>query len=308
VRIIINTVLQTLLPDRPMKRLRLSAVALLVFLAIFYNIERLDFEQQNLIDIQTIVYVVSVVAVVSVLFIPVLSRLSVFSSLSVWTGILIFCKLVLPENRPLLGGIYTYLFVTEAVLLNIAVALAHNVARNLAEFEEVVKNITFADVSHRAKNLSEVEDDIQVELLRSRRHHYPLTVMVVQPNPQSVKAVLHRMVQEVQQAMMTRYVIASLARIIGDQLRRTDIVVDQYEQGRFIIVSPDTDSVNSTALAHRIKSAAAEKLGVDLSCGIASFPDRALTFEELVSQAESQLQQSTAVSSLTIYTSNETSL
>lgn len=291
-----------------MKRLRRSVVALLVFLAIFYNIERLDFGQKNVIDIQSVVYVIGLAAVVAIIFVPVMWRAHVALPMLLWSSVLIVCKLLIPENRPLFGGIYTYLFITEFVLLNILVALTHNVARNLHEFEEAVKNITFAEVSRRVKKLSDVEEDVQNELLRSRRHHYPLTVMVIKPNPGSIRAVLHRMVHEVQQAMMSRYVVTSLARVIGDQLRRTDIIVDQHEQGRFIIVSPDTDSVNSAVLADRIKSATAVTLGVDVTCGSASFPDGALTFEELVSQAESQLQQSSALSSMTVYTSSETKI
>lgn len=290
-----------------MKRLRRSVVALLVFLAIFYNIERLDFGQQNLIDIQSVVYVVGLAAVVAIIFVPMTWRAHVALQMLLWSSVLIVCKLLIPENRPLLGGVYTYLFTTELVLLNVLVALTHNVARNLHEFEEVVQNITFADVNHRVKNLSDVEEDIQTELLRSRRHHYSLTVMVIEPDPKSIRAVLHRMVHEVQQAMIGRYVITSLARVIGDQLRRTDIVIDQHEQGRFIVVSPDTSAMSSTVLADRIKFAAAEKLGVELSCGVASFPDEALTFEELVGQAKTQLQKA-AISrlSMPVYSSTET--
>jgi len=294
-----------------MKRLRRSVLALLVFLAIFYNIERLDFGQQNVINIQPIVYLVGFAAVVSVIFVPILRRRSVVVSIAIWIGVLVVGKLIMPEGRPLWGGIYTYLSITEAVLVAMLVVLAKNVARNLFEFEEVVKNISFADMGRRVKSLSEVEDDIHGELLRSRRHHYPLTVMVVQPDPESVKAALHRMVQEVQKAMMARYVIASLARVIGGQLRRTDIVVDQHQQGRFVIVSPDTSAAHSAVLAERIKTAATEKLGVELSCGIASFPDEALTFTELVSQAEAQLSESKSMpvmSSLPVYTANETKL
>jgi GGDEF domain-containing protein len=292
-----------------MKRLRRSVVALLIFLALFYNIERLDLGQQNIINIQGIVYFVGLVATVSVVFVPLFWHRPVVLSIAIWTGILMISKLLVSEGRPVWGGIYTYLSITETVLLAILVVLAKIVARNLLEFEEVVKNITFADVGRRVKSLDEVEDDIQVELLRSRRHHYPLTVMVIQPDRESVKAVLHRMVLEVQQAMMARYVLASLARLIGGQLRRTDIVVDQHEQGRFVIVSPDTNAAHSAALAERIKTAAAEKLGVELACGVASFPDEALTFTELVSQAESQLSKSVPMmSSLPVYTMNETKL
>jgi GGDEF domain-containing protein len=104
--------------------------------------------------------------------------------------------------------------------------------------------------------------------------------------------------------MMARYVITSLARIISKQLRRTDMVLDQHERGRFIIISPDTSASSSETLAQRIKSAAAEQLGVTVSCGVASFPDEALTFEELVHQAETGLQPE-SLSKLPAYAASE---
>ena len=89
--------------------------------------------------------------------------------------------------------------------------------------------------------------------------------------------------------MMGRYVFTSLAGAIGKELRRTDMVLEEREHRRFIIVSPETDTRGSSELVQRIRAAASERLGVSLECGIASFPDEALTFEELVHQAETRL-------------------
>ncbi len=289
-----------------MKHLRISFFALLVHLAVFYNIERLDFGQQNVIDIQAFVYVLGFVALISIIFVPVLWRLHVSVSLALWLGVYVICRLLIFNQRPLLGGIDTYLSITELAALYILIVLAHNVTRDLQDFEEAVKNITFADVSRRVQKLEDASEEIQTELIRSRRHHYPLTVMIIQPDAKSIKAVLHRTVQELQQAMMARYVITSLARIISKQLRRTDMVLDQHERGRFIVISPDTSASSSDTLAQRIKSAAVEELGVSVSYGVASFPDEALTFEELVHQAESSLQSPPeSLSKLPVYAADE---
>jgi GGDEF domain-containing protein len=242
----------------------------------------------------------------SVIFVPALRRLHVAVSLVLWLGVYVMCRLFIFNQRPLLGGIDTYLSITELAALYILIVLAHNVARDLHDFEEAVKNITFADVSRRVRKLEDASEEIQTELIRSRRHHYPLTVMIIEPDAKSIKAVLHRTVQELQQVMMTRYIITSLARVISKQLRRTDMVLDQHERGRFIIISPDTSASSSDTLAQRIKSAAAEQLGVSVLCGVASFPDEALTFEELVHQAETGLQSPPeSLSKLAVYASNK---
>lgn len=269
-----------------MTHLRRSVVALVINLAIFYNIERLDFGARDVVDIQSFVYILGLAGILSVLLVPWLARQRVTISLVIWVIVYFLFKLLVFNNRPLLGDVYTYLTITEIALLMISVWWAHDVGRHLLDFEEAVKNITFADISRRVRKLEDAQEDIQTELIRSRRHNHPLTVMVVEPEPDSIQVALNRTIEEVQRAMMTRYVTTSLARVISNQLRRTDMVLDQRDRGRFVILSPDTNAANAAALADRIQAAAAVQLGVLVSCGVASFPDEALTFEELVHQAK----------------------
>ena len=284
-----------------MKHLARSIITLLIGLAVFFNIERMDFGQQNVIDIQTFVYVLGILAVLAVIMIPAMWNTPLPVSLALWLGLYLLCRLSFFSSRPLLGGVHTYLSITEVALLSILVGLAHNVGRGLHDFEEAVKNITLSDVNRRVRNMDEAIEDIRMELVRSRRHQRPLTVMVIEAKPESIRAVLHRTVQEVQRAMMTRYVVTSLARVIGNQLRRTDMVLDQRDRGRFVILSPDTNVASSSVVVGRIQAAAAEQLGVSIACGLASFPDDALTFEELVHRAEGHLQESMEVAKLPSY-------
>jgi GGDEF domain-containing protein len=285
---------------------RRSIIALLIALTLFFNIERLDFGQPNIIDIQTFVYVIGTLAVLSLIMLPVMWRASFAVSLALWIGIYLLCKVMYFNTRPLLGGIHTYLSITEVALLSLLIWLAHDLGRSLHDFEEAVKNITLSDVNRRVRKIDEAIEDIRMELVRSRRHQRPLTVIVIEAKPESIQAVLHRTVQDVQRAMMTRYVVTSLARVIGNQLRRTDMVLDQRDRGRFVILSPDTNVASSSVVVDRIQAAAAEQLGVSIACGIAAFPDDALTFEELVHRAEATLQPSRDMTELATYAPAET--
>jgi hypothetical protein len=47
-----------------MKRLPLSIILLILFLSFFFNLERLDFGAQDLININTFVYIIETVAIV----------------------------------------------------------------------------------------------------------------------------------------------------------------------------------------------------------------------------------------------------
>jgi GGDEF domain-containing protein len=246
----------------------------------------MDIGSEDTVDIQSFVYVVGALAVMSVIGIPFLGRSRLAVPVILWLGAYLFCKVFVFTERPLWGDINTYLSITEMTLLWILIALARIVSRAFYDFEEVVQNITLSDVSHRVLTLREAENDIHNELTRGRRYQRPLSVVVVEPDPDSIQISLHRTVREVQQAMMIRYVVTSLARVFDQVLRRIDLIITQQEQGRFVILCPETNSDGSRVVIDRIREAVSAQLGVSVRCGAASFPDEALTFDELVTQAE----------------------
>jgi len=52
---------------------------------------------------------------------------------------------------------------------------------------------------------------------------------------------------------------------------------------------PETNAASSEILRQRIQTAVKSSLGVSLTIGVASFPDDALTFEELLHKASAKL-------------------
>ena len=278
-----------------MRRLTRSAVILIIALAVFYNIERLDLGQVNPIDIASIVYVLGLLAAISVITLPILQRSSVVVSLSLWAGIYLLTKLLLMfffNGRPLIGGVYTYLGITELVLLLIVVWLAHDFAAGLHEFAVAVERITFSVSDRHVRQYHGVDEDIQVEMFRCRHNHHPLSIILVKPDPDSIQATLHRLAQEVQQKMLSGYVINNMACTLKKYLRLTDLILEQREQGRFIIVCPETNAADSKLVVEYIQSVATEQLGTPIAYGMATFPDEAVTFEELMERAEAALRSS----------------
>jgi hypothetical protein len=268
-----------------MRYLRSSVIANLVFLTFFFNIERVDLGQKNLVDISSLVYPLVIAAMLSVLIVPWLRHRTMIWSMSGWVVIFIGVKMFRSSSRPAFGGIYTYLTLTELLFLLVGIVLAHRLGQALNDFEETVENLTMAGASRRVKKPDAATEEIQIELGRSRRFNRNLIVTVVEPDPRTIDVVLHQSVMEVQQKLMARYVTASLARAISSLLRRSDLIIDQHEEGRLVIFSPDTDVAEAQLMEARIRSVAGN-LGAELGIGMASFPDQALTFEELVLRAE----------------------
>ncbi len=272
-----------------MNNLRRSIIALLFSLTVFFNIERLDLQQRNAIDIPSFVYVLGFLAVVVIIGVHRQWRLPIYVWFTGVGAIYLINKLFLFNGRPLIEGIYIYITITEMVFLLINTWLAWRVAQHLYDFEEAVENISFNSSSSRVLPPEIGHSAIQTEVNRGRRYQRPVSLVVIEPEAGSIQAALHRTVREVQQALMSRYVFLALSRVVSEQMRRMDISMEQKHNGRLIIACPETDSKGAQTMVNRIREVAAEKLGLDIKYGIACFPGNALTFEELLSQAEDQL-------------------
>lgn len=275
-----------------MKHLRTSILGLILALTVFFNIERLDFGIENLIDIHSFTYVLVVVSVVSIILIPILRQLPIYYAYSVWGLVYLFLRFVIFNKLPIIGGIHTYIFVTEVSLLTVSIWFAYRLAEQIYDFEEAVANITFTETNRRVQPLDVALEDIKIELTRSRRYKSPLSVLVVTPESDSIQVAVHRTIMEVQRAMMKRYVLTSMSRVISMALRRTDMVMQEHEKERFVILSPHTPGSDLQIVVKRIQAAISKQLGVNVKCGVASFPEDALTFEELLHKAEQNLEES----------------
>lgn len=275
-----------------MKHFRILLVISLIGLTLFYNIERLDFGEENVIDIDSAVYVLGFLAIISTVALPVTRYLNVAWVMTLWSTIFVLAKLWLlyfADGRPLLGGIYTYLSITELALLLIMVWLFFKLARAIYDFELGVENITFSDHNGRIRQFDKARDEIRVEMFRSRHNHHPLSVIIVEPEAGHVEMALHRAVQEVQQAMMRSYLLNNMAQLVSKYLRRTDIVMEQRGEGRFLVLCPETTIEDAKLLVEYIQTITSQQMGISVACGSATFPNEAFTFEELVNLAETHL-------------------
>ena len=270
-----------------MKQLRFSLIALVFFIGIVLNLERFDIGRQiDVINIHSFFYVLFGVAILSTLAFTALRRISLPIQLLGWVAIYLFSKLFIFTDRPLLGGTYTFLSITEMTLLVIGVMRAHQTTENLFAFERVIANINLSGVSSRVMEFDKAGDEIAKEFIRSRRYKIPLSVLVVKLDPEVIKASRENTMEEVILSLMTRYTANSLVRVLDKELRRTDLIIEQPRRNRLILLFPETDANGTKVMASRIEQISKENLGISISCGYATFPDEAITFDELIQRAE----------------------
>jgi GGDEF domain-containing protein len=68
------------------------------------------------------------------------------------------------------------------------------------------------------------------------------------------------------------------------------------QRGRFIVLCPETDKASADLLAKRITHAITEKTDLQVLFGVSSFPEEALTFDDLLHTARERLVRSVELS------------
>lgn len=267
-----------------MERLKRLILYLLVALVFFFNIERLDFNQQSIVNIHSFVYLLVVLAVFSIIILPVFMRFSASQTVVFWLGVYVGLHLILFKGQAFLSDIY--ITVTEVGMLVVLIILAYQIACALQEFKQAVESMAMTQLHGTSLLLDQAGDFIRKEMRRSRQYQRSLSVIVATPNFQSLKEPLPPLVQEVQKTIANHFARAKLAEMISKEIQLVNTVLEDREHDRFIIVCPEVDQAGASLLAEKVCAVIKRNLGVDVRCGAASFPDMALTFEELIAQAE----------------------
>lgn len=273
-----------------MKSYRFSLIALLIHLTVFFNIERLDFGAENIIDIDTSVYVLTIIAILLVIAVNRVAQVNLIFGYIFWLGVYLTWKLVIdPTKSPLLGGIYTYISITEVTFLVVALVLAHNVADKLDDVEQTIMGITLLGASDKVKMFDEARDNIKMEIYRSRRFEIPISLLLLSPDDSSPEVDINQTIEEFQDDILKHYTIVRLARILSKMTRRTDLLMLRFETNEIMLLSLGIDKDNASSLANKVKDIAKKNLNLDLNVGITTLPNEAETFERMYQLANAEI-------------------
>lgn len=273
-----------------MLRLRFYLIVLLLFTGIAVNIERLDFgPRENIINLDSFVYLLLGVAIMSTVLLPSRWKISMRTLVLFWITVYLLIKVLLREERPAIGGIYTYLTLTELFIVVGSVIFTRRVMENLNSLEETVANITLVDVSNRVKKLDDAIPEISKEFVRSRRYKRPLGLVVIKLKPEHTQVNIDNISKDILKTMVSRYSMSNLIRVIDKDIRRPDLILEHYKENRIILLLPEADLEATRTVSGNIQKLANTKMGYSVATGVAAFPNDALTFEDLVVYAESQI-------------------
>jgi hypothetical protein len=197
--------------------------------------------------------------------------------------------------RTLVGiGGDIYLVATEVVFVTLTSILTQRVGRGLRGLDDALASVAFGENPALPLDGPQAGNEILTEMARSRRHERPLSVTVLAPDPATFDVAVEHSSEEVQRTIRARYVRGKLGRLIAGQLRRSDVLFEDARTGRYLVLSPETGDDGAALLVERVQRAAGSA-GLKLESGSASFPDQAVSFEQLVDVAERRLAGDTAL-------------
>lgn len=266
-----------------MTQLRRPLLALVALFTAAITIDRIGVERGTE-AISSIVYGLAALAVAAPLAVASLRRTRPWMAATV--ALSAYGTLVVTSTSFRDRSIYV--IATEMVFLLLAVRLGHHLARTLARFDDTLGVIVFGDTRTRDIESPEAAQTIHDEIARSRRHGRPVSLTVLTPIATAVETAVDNAAIEVDRAVRRRYVYGKLARAVGEQLRRSDLLFEHRASGRLFVLSPETDPDGIRLLVKRVTEATAIA-GIPADAGSASFPDDAIAFESLVEAAEADL-------------------
>lgn len=271
-----------------MTNLKKSFFWIAFYLLIVLVLAQLDRSDTPIINFAAYFYLVAIFLVPVMIFVPSLHKVSVVVPMVFWGAI--YFVLLQSTDRSLTASSDVEVIVLELVILEVGVWLSYQLAVGIAQSESLMDVLAQGTFPHRAIEFDVASEQIKTEFGRSRRYHRPLSLLVVHVYPKDDEMV-REMLKSLQRDVLTRLSNARIGQAIGEVIRQTDLLIRDHV-GRFVILCPETDLENAVFLAERTCKIIEDRTGLHVNCGVASFPDEALTFEDLLYIARDRSMQS----------------
>lgn len=267
-----------------MSDLKKTFILLVLYLLMVFSLDELYIDYGAVFQFPSHFYFLIVAVVFTNLFVPRLSWMSVTTLLGFWAVVFfIFAYFYIQVN----GVAYLQILGVEFIFIEVAVWISYHLNTQLKASESLMESLASATYTNRTINLRQATERIDVEMTRSRRHHRPLSVLLFKPEEISSEE-NQKAYKLMRQDLLKHFVAARIGQIMTNELRQTDLIMRTHD-GYFVILCAETTKENSSLLAKRIEESVTTSMSASAQWSVASFPDEALTFEELYNKAKANL-------------------
>ncbi len=288
-----------------MRRMLWRTTLLIVWLTVVFNIERLDFDNGATVNLTSFFYALVAATVILLLWLPLRRR----QLYLIVVGIVAFhgmVRMLLPT--PLFDGIQKYLTFTEITALLVTAGLTWWLSQVLRDFEQAIEAISLPKRYSRVLSYKKLNKRINAEMGRARRHQKPLSVAMIALDPTTFNAALHQATQDVQAAMIARYVRVRVGVFLARHVRESDVVAHHDKNGVFLLLAPESQAEQTHNMLKRLASEVENEMHIRMRYSIADFPNTALTAEELLHRVKQDLQLSSDPATMLAVQSEENTI
>lgn len=259
-----------------------------LYLALIFALGQSDYLSRPLINFASYFYLLAMIGVPATLFFPRITRVSATVPMVIWAGIYAILSFLINRGRSTTSTDFSVV-VLEFLLLELGIWVAYRLAEQITHAESVIDELAIEAFPHRAQELDEGSHRVRTEFNRSRRYHRPLSLLLMEVDPQSHND-NGEVLKAIQYDIVNRFTVARVGQIIDERLRQTDLVL-RDRRWCYVIICPETDISAALHLAQRITETVKEKTGLSIHWGAAAFPEEALTFDDLLKKARQRLTQ-----------------
>lgn len=270
-----------------MSELKISIIVLFVFVVALLGIANVESFQESVIDFSPVFFVLITIILFSELMIvggliKAGVRLSQYSVIIFWLVVYgLIWYFYLGSDKSVEVNLI------QLLLVLLTAVLAFDVGRRVDQTVMVLESLALDTYPNRALDIQAAHNSIMAEFTRSRRYHHPLSVLTVRLKKDGAWEDWKDM-KLLSAEMMERFAVAKVSKILSDHARSTDMVLRDKE-GHFVVLCPETNHTSTAILASRIAGAVKRELDATIECGSASFPDEALTFDDLIFTANERI-------------------
>jgi len=171
------------------------------------------------------------------------------------------------------------------------VALERAYSSHLEGLSRRLRHLAYRDSLTDFYNHRYFQEQLAHEVERAQRYGQPLSVLMLDVDR-------FKEVNDTYGHMMGDTLLTYLAQVIKARLRSSDVAA-RYGGDEFAVILPETDQTKAIAVAEKLSTAVCadrrwqgallEKLGVGISCGVATFPDDGRTPDDLLVSADRRL-------------------
>jgi GGDEF domain-containing protein len=270
-----------------MSELKQSIIILFIFIVLLLGAANVESFQESFIDFSPVFFVlIAIILFTELIVVGSLIKagvqLSQYAVIAFWLVVYgLVWYFYLGNEKSIEVNL------VQGMLVLLSAILAFDVGRRINQTDAALERLAASNFPNRAMDIQLARDLVNAEITRSRRYHHPLSILTVQLEKKKSWGDWKNS-ELFAKEMMERFAVAKVSQILSDNARGTDMVL-RDRGGRFILLCPETNQTSTHILAGRIAEAVKRQLDADIECGSSSFPDEALTFDDLLDTASNRL-------------------